>query len=164
MLSSELYPAAPVWTLINELYWMANKLLERRLYALEISVSQARVLVIVKERQPVKPSLIALLLFQETQSITGILHRIESKGWIERVPDPKDKRAIGLQLTKAGTEIVDKVLAQAKDLNNVLFNVLTKAEQQSALKALKKIRSRGFEMPETDFKLRRASLHEVWST
>ena len=60
MLSSELYPAAPVWTLINELYWMANKLLERRLYALEISVSQARVLVIVKERQPVKPSLIAL--------------------------------------------------------------------------------------------------------
>ncbi len=163
MLSSELYPATPVWTLVNELYWMANKLLERRLYSLEISVSQARVLVIVKERQPVKPSLIALLLFQETQSITGILHRIESKGWIERVPDPNDRRAIGLQLTKKGAEIVDKVLTQARDLNKVLFDVLTKPEQQAALKALKKIRSRGFEMPETDFKLRRASLHEVWS-
>jgi DNA-binding MarR family transcriptional regulator len=48
---------------------------------------------------PIKPSAAATLLFQETQSITGILHRIEARGWVQRAPDPNDRRAVGITLT-----------------------------------------------------------------
>ena len=71
------------WVLVTELYWMSYKLLERRFYHLGVSASQARVLAVLHfSKEPIKPSLVATLLFQETQSITGILHRIESRGWV----------------------------------------------------------------------------------
>src|SRR5215210_3993548 len=91
------------WVLITEIYWMSYKLLERRFYHLGVSASQARVLAVLHFADaPIKPSLVATLLFQETQSITGILHRIESRGWVRRLPDPNDRRAVGLELTDKG--------------------------------------------------------------
>ena len=92
--------------LITEIYWMSYKLLERRFYHLGVSASQARVLAVLHfATEPIKPSLVATLLFQETQSITGILHRIETRGWVRRLPDPHDRRAVGLELTEPGREI-----------------------------------------------------------
>src|SRR3954468_23646923 len=105
------------WALVSEVYWMSNKLLERRLYHLRISASQARVVAVLHSApEPIKPSSVALLLFQETQSITGILHRIEAQGWVLRLPDETDRRAIGLTLTPAGRKIGDEIVSVSKDL------------------------------------------------
>src|ERR1700687_4456515 len=91
-------PALMPWVLVSEIYWMSYKLLERRFYHLRVSASQSRVLAVLHySPDPIKPSLVATLLFQETQSITGILHRIESRGWGARKPDPDDRRAVGLE-------------------------------------------------------------------
>jgi DNA-binding MarR family transcriptional regulator len=82
-------PALMPWALVSELYWMSYKLLERRLYHLGVSASQSRVLaVLYYAAGPMKPSLVATLLFQETQSITGILHRVDSRGWVVRSQNP----------------------------------------------------------------------------
>jgi DNA-binding MarR family transcriptional regulator len=98
--AAQIYQRTLPWVLITEIYWMSYKLLERRFYHLGVSASQARVLAVLHfTNAPIKPSLVATLLFQETQSITGILHRIESRGWVRRLPDPNDRRAVGLELT-----------------------------------------------------------------
>src|SRR5436305_14991437 len=77
------------WVLITEIYWMSYKLLERRFYHLGVSASQARVLAVLHfATEPIKPSLVATLLFQETQSIPGILHRIATRGRVRRPPHP----------------------------------------------------------------------------
>jgi DNA-binding MarR family transcriptional regulator len=103
-------PALLPWVLVSQVYWMSYKLLERRFYHLGVSASQARVLAVLHYSDgPIKPSSIATLLFQETQSITGILHRIESRGWVVRAPDPTDRRAVGLQLTDAGRKLTDEI-------------------------------------------------------
>ena len=152
------------WVLITELYWLTYKLLERRLYSLGVSVSQSRVMtVLYYSTEPVKPSSIATLLFQETQSITGILHRIETRGWVRRLPDPNDRRAIGLELTDAGRELTDKVIDMSEVLYDEVFGVLTAAERRSVENALRKLRSHGFRLPEIDWKLRRAQQHPMWS-
>jgi hypothetical protein len=51
----------------EDLYWMSYKLLERRFYHLGVSASQARVLAVLHySGEPIKPSAVATLLFQET--------------------------------------------------------------------------------------------------
>ncbi len=152
------------WVLITEIYWMSYKLLERRFYHLGVSASQARVLAVLHfADEPIKPSLVATLLFQETQSITGILHRIESRGWVERTPDPHDRRAVGLRLTEKGREISDEIVRIARELYDELFgSVLTATEKRQVENILRKVRAHGFKLPETDFKLRRAQQYSIW--
>lgn len=152
------------WVLITEIYWMSYKLLERRFYHLGVSASQARVLGVLHfSKEPIKPSLVATLLFQETQSITGILHRIESRGWVRRLPDPNDRRAVGLELTDKGREITTEIVRISEELYEEMFgSVLTATEKKQVEAALRKIRANGFKLPETDFKLRRAQQYAIW--
>jgi len=152
------------WVLIAEIYWMSNKLLERRFDHLRLSASQARVLMVLHYANgPIKPSLVATLLFQETQSITGILHRVEAHGWVERLPDPDDRRAVGLVLTPSGREVTSEIVQIAKDLYAAMFDgALSAAEKRQIESALKKVRSLAFKLPETDFRLRRAQQYPLW--
>lgn len=152
------------WILITEIYWMSYKLLERRFYHLGVSASQARVLAVLHfAKAPIKPSLVATLLFQETQSITGILHRIESRGWVRRLPDPNDRRAVGLELTEKGREITDEIVKISEELYDDMFGVVLSATDKRQIETvLKKVRALGFKLPETDFKLRRAQQYGLW--
>jgi DNA-binding MarR family transcriptional regulator len=152
------------WILITEIYWMSYKLLERRFYHLGVSASQARVLAVLHfARAPIKPSLVATLLFQETQSITGILHRIESRGWVRRLPDPNDRRAVGLELTDKGREITTEIVQISGELYDDMFGaVLSASDKRQIETILRKVRALGFKLPETDFKLRRAQQYGLW--
>jgi len=157
-------PALMPWALVSELYWMSYKLLERRLYYLGVSASQSRVLAVLHYAvKPIKPSLIATLLFQETQSITGIINRVEARGWIVRTPDPDDRRAIGLQLTDEGRKLTSQITAIMNELYDELFAAgLSASERRQVEAGLRKVRAIGFKMPETDFKLRRARQYAIW--
>ncbi len=152
------------WVLVTEIYWMSYKLLERRFYHLGVSASQARVLAVLHfAKGPIKPSLVATLLFQETQSITGILHRIETRGWVRRLPDPNDRRAVGLELTDKGREITQEIVKISAELYDDMFGqVLSATEKRQVETILKKVRGLGFKLPETDFKLRRAQQYMIW--
>ncbi len=157
-------PALMPWALVSEIYWMSWKLLERRIYHLGASASQARVLaVLFFSETPMKPSHIATVLFQETQSITGIVQRIEARGWVQRTPDPVDRRAVGLELTEAGRKIAAEIVEISEQLYAEMFgSTLHAAEARTVATILRKVRAVGFKLPETDFKLRRAQQYPIW--
>lgn len=157
-------PVLMPWVLVSEIYWMSYKLLERRFYHIGVSASQARVIAVLHySPTPIKPSTVATLLFQETQSITGILHRIEARGWVIRSPDPNDRRAVGLELTPEGRKVAEEIVQISAELYEELFASATTAAERRQIEAgLRKIRAQGFTMPETDFKLRRARQFAIW--
>jgi DNA-binding MarR family transcriptional regulator len=157
-------PALLPWALVSEIYWMSEKLLERRLYDIGVSAPQARVLALLHyAAEPIKPSLVATLLFQEMQSRTNMIHRVESRGWVVRAPDPNDRRAIGLQLTDAGRKLMKEIIPISRELYNELFAAaLNGAERRQVEAALGKVRALAFNLPETDFKLRRARQFPIW--
>ena len=159
------YQRSLPWLLLSQVYWMSYKLLERRFYHLGVSASQARVLLVLYDAgAPVKPSLVAALLFQETQSITGILHRIESRGWVRRHPDRNDRRAVGLELTEKGRRVSEQIIDVSDRLYAELFSSAMSATERRQLEAiLRKVRRRAFRLPETDFKLRRAQEYAMWA-
>lgn len=158
-----LYKRILPWTLITEVYWLTYKLLERRFFPTGVSVSQARVLgLLYFSEKPMKPSRIATLLFQETQSITGILHRIETKGWVRRLPDPEDRRAVGLELTDKGRDLAKRVIGISEDFYKEAFACLSSEERSTLETILRKLRSHGLILPETDIRLRRAGYYDLW--
>ena len=157
-------PAAMPWVLVSEIYWMSYKLLERRFYDLGISASQARVLAVLHyAKEPMKPSSVALVLFQETQSITGIIQRVESRGWVSRTPDADDRRAIGLALTPEGETVAEEIVRISEELYEELFGAaLSAGDRRVVVDGLRKVRTAAFKLPETDFKLRRAQQYAIW--
>jgi DNA-binding MarR family transcriptional regulator len=157
-------PALMSWVLVSELYWMSYKLLDRRLYHLGVSASQARVLTVLHyATELIKPSAIATLLFKENQGIIGLLQRVESAGWVVRSPDPNDHRAVGLQLTDAGRKLTEEIVQIMRDLYDNLFAAALSATERRQVEAgLRKVRAIAFKLPETDFRLRRAQQFPIW--
>jgi DNA-binding MarR family transcriptional regulator len=82
---------------------------------------------------------------------------------VERLPDPNDRRAVGLQLTDKGREVTEEIVKISDELYDELFGeVLTAADKRQIEQILKKVRQHGFKLPETDFKLRRAQQYAIW--
>ena len=86
-----------------------NRLLADALRPLHLTPSQAEVLRVLQEHEPL--SLIALgdLLVCETGSPSRLVQGLVETGLIERIPSATDKRMVTLTLTDAGKELATKV-------------------------------------------------------
>lgn len=81
-----------------------------------------------------------------------------------RLPDPRDRRALGLELTIAGRKVTAEIIQIMRELYDELFGAALGATERRQLEAaLRNVRARGFKLPETDFKLRRAQQYPIWT-
>ena len=88
-----------------------NRTLTEALHPLELTPSQAEVLRVLQEFQPL--SLIALgdLLICETGSPSRLVNGMVEAGLIERVASPVNRRKVTLTLTEVGQERAERVRA-----------------------------------------------------
>ena len=80
-----------------------------------ISRTEMGVLYVVSER----PRRITELAVREgvTQpAITLLVNRLAERGWLKRAPDPLDGRAVLVELTPAGSALLDQVRAEFRAL------------------------------------------------
>lgn len=61
-------------------------------------------------------------------NVVGLLDRISSAGWVERRPDPEDRRANRLYLTEAGRKILAESWPSQIALSQKVFGTLSEAE------------------------------------
>ncbi|MGH2584033.1 MAG: MarR family winged helix-turn-helix transcriptional regulator [Dehalococcoidia bacterium] len=109
--SRGLDPPMIAWTLLYQTYTAVFKTMERALLPLGISPPQAFALAaIYYTTEPMTPGRLAGLLAQETQSLTGLVDRMETQGWVTRRRDLPDRRTIRLALTPAGEAKLDEVM------------------------------------------------------
>jgi len=84
----------------------------RRLAPIDISPAQFSVLVVASANRGLSQAELAATLGIERARLVRLLHRLESRGLIQRLPSSADGRRHALQLTREG----QKVLARAKTL------------------------------------------------
>jgi len=86
-----------------------NRLFGDALQSLHLTPSQAEVLSVLQDHEPL--SLIALgdLLVCETGSPSRLVQRLVEDGLVERIPSSTDKRMVTLTLTEAGREMAVRV-------------------------------------------------------
>ena len=104
-------PQMAAWTLLYQTYTAIFKTMERALLPLGISPPQAFALAAIRlSEEPMTPGRLAGLLAQETQSLTGLVDRMEGQGWVARMRDLPDRRTIRLALTAQGEAKLDEVM------------------------------------------------------
>jgi DNA-binding MarR family transcriptional regulator len=57
---------------------------------------------------PLSPTELSQIIIQTTSGMTKTLRRLERAGLVERVPDPADRRGQLVQLTSAGSRLVER--------------------------------------------------------
>lgn len=80
----------------------------------DLSLTQLRVLGILRDRQP-RMSDLASFLGLDKSTLSGLIARAERRGLLARGASPEDKRAVIVLITDAGRELAERLYAEARD-------------------------------------------------
>jgi DNA-binding MarR family transcriptional regulator len=69
-------------------------------------------------------------------AITLLVNRLTERGWVERVPDPSDGRAVLVSLTPAGEEVFERLRAEYRALLHEEMASLEDAEVETLAAAV----------------------------
>lgn len=97
------FPLYAVSNLITRKY---KPLLER----LGLTYTQYIVMMVLWEEAPVNEKLLCERLCLKSNTLTPLLKKLESKGYIEKRKDPKDERNLVIALTKSGSALKEAAL------------------------------------------------------
>ena len=98
------------------------------------------VLTALAEQEGLAQSELAEKLLVRPPTISNSLERMETAGWIERRPDPDDRRVSRVYLTDAGRALQDAVSSLWHDLEAQTFAGLTLEQRDSLSHMLLQIR------------------------
>lgn len=57
------------------------------------------------------PTMLYTTLLLTSGAVSKRLDRLESAGWVERLPDPKDRRGMLIRLSPAGLELIERAMS-----------------------------------------------------
>lgn len=110
-----------------------------RLFLTRTSVCVSRTEVGVLRKLFSEPRRITELAAEErvTQpAITLLVNRLTERGWVERIPDPTDGRAVLVSLTPAGQEVFERLRAEYRALLHEEMVSLEDAEVETLAAAV----------------------------
>jgi MarR family transcriptional regulator, lower aerobic nicotinate degradation pathway regulator len=95
---------------LAQLSFAVQGMLERRAAEHGLSIIQARLLGVLRDRKPTMNEL-ARLLGLDKSSVTGLVDRAERRGLVMRVPSTTDRRVVLVSLTEDGRALVSRAAA-----------------------------------------------------
>jgi DNA-binding MarR family transcriptional regulator len=79
------------------------------------------------------------MLMLSSGAMTNRLDRMESAGLVRRVPDPRDRRGVLVQLTDKGEQLLDRAVTASATEDAKLFEALNKRERTQLNQLLRKV-------------------------
>jgi DNA-binding MarR family transcriptional regulator len=104
-----------------------------------IDFSVLRVLELAGPPYCMSPTRLSQIVLRPTGGVTQILDRLQRDGWIERSPDPSDRRKIIVALTEAGLELSRRANQRYAEARAGLLGDLTDAEVEAIDSALRRL-------------------------
>lgn len=97
------------WALLRQTWSMLDKVAETRLHKVGLTPEKIAVLWACREHPgPLIPAEIARLVSRESQSVTGLLNRMEADGLVTRIPKRKGRPFTEIRLTQKGEQATEK--------------------------------------------------------
>jgi DNA-binding MarR family transcriptional regulator len=108
----------------------------RRAYAQElgewhVTPSQSRALRVLGSEDGMRPSVLAEELRIAPRSATEVVDALVGRGWVQRAPDPTDRRATTLTLTRDGRELVSRIDDVRREASERVLDVLSAAQRRT---------------------------------
>ncbi len=96
----------------------------------ELNFSQFLALKKLGEDGPMAPGELARILNYSPGAMTRLLDKLEQLAYLQRVPDPNDRRALRLELTPSGLEMHKRMLACGNAAAERAFAEISVAERR----------------------------------
>lgn len=106
----------------------------------QLTLSQAKALLGVRRWQGIRQVDLADYMDIQPISLARLLDQLAENGWIERRPDPKDRRAFQLFLTPAAAPILKMITAASAEFQQQALAGLTLDQQQALFAGLNRVR------------------------
>ncbi len=75
----------------------------------DLTMPQLKVLLLLGQHRSAPVSWLAARMQVSPPNITGILDRLEQRGWVERTSDPRDRRVVRILLTQQGEQLLHEL-------------------------------------------------------
>jgi DNA-binding MarR family transcriptional regulator len=128
---------SPVFTdrtlgfLVSDIARLLRRGMDRRLQSLGLTQAQWRAIVHLSRNEGMTQAALAESLEIQPITLTRLIDRMESAGWVERRTHPLDRRAVQLYLTAQSQPILDEMHARAADtMNDATRGVAPRAQRQ----------------------------------
>ena len=99
------------WQLLMKFYFVQRRHLPEWAAQFGLSQVQCHVLHLMEPEQPVPMSRLAEVLSCDASNVTGLIDRLEARGYVQRRPSPGDRRVKVLALTPTGARVREQMLA-----------------------------------------------------
>lgn len=119
---------------------LMSKRFDQRARHLGLTRAQCQVLVHLARHEGINQAGLAELLELEPISLARCLDRMEQAGWIERRPDPSDRRARLLYMTDKAKPVFDRILECGYATRMDALTGLAPDERESLLDLLQRVR------------------------
>lgn len=129
-------PDRNVGFLLHDVSRLLRKRFDRRARALGLTRAQWRVLAHLAPRQGINQTALAEILEVENITLGRHVDRLEGTGWVERRPDPDDRRAWRLFLTDKSRPILDKMEVLAVETQEEAMASLSAGERHGLMALL----------------------------
>jgi MarR family transcriptional regulator for hemolysin len=108
--------------LINDVARLLRREFGRRIRDLDLTRSQWWVMVHLIRFDGYNQTQLAEELEIGKVALGGLLDRLEARGWIERRPDPDDRRAKRVFLTESGRPLIEEMQERARDVHRQMID------------------------------------------
>ncbi len=117
-----------------------GKRFDQKARAFGLSRAQCRVLFRLAVNEGTNQARLAELLELEPISIARMVDRMEQAGWVERRPDPADKRARLLYLTTKAKPIFERIVALGAETRGEALTGISQADCDRIIDLLTQVR------------------------
>ncbi|SOF03188.1 DNA-binding transcriptional regulator, MarR family [Streptomyces sp. OV198] len=95
----------------------------------DLSIIQARLLGVLRDREPTMNQL-GRLLGLDKSSISGLVDRAQRRGLVTRTVSPNDRRAFQVSITDAGRQLIEELAAQFAERIELSVAPLSDADRE----------------------------------
>lgn len=122
--------------LLSDSSRLLRRAFDERVRTLGLTAVQARLLLSLQKFPNNNQAFYAERIEVEPITLTRIVDRMEEAGWIERMPDPDDRRARRLHLTDKSRGIVSKLRSRVEGLVEDMVTGLSPDERAELIRLL----------------------------
>ena len=132
------------WALTLRIQRLANYLhLDETVYE-PFGINRAGVDILVQLRQAApqfraSPTQLCSALQSKSATMTSRLDKLEQADLVRRLPDPADRRALLVELTAAGRELVERVMVSLLQIRGDQLHALSASERRQLVELLRKL-------------------------
>jgi MarR family transcriptional regulator, transcriptional regulator for hemolysin len=125
--------------LVKDVYRLYAKHFERHASEIGLTLSQCKVLGHLSRNEGISQARLAELTDTDPMTLVRTLDRMQQDEWIERRPDPEDRRAHRLYLREAARPIMQRMWKLADQARQEALSALSATEREQLVGLLERV-------------------------